>query len=89
MALVPEGSIVVRAKFSIEVYVAQGVDFYAPSCRVPAKFTVVGVLVPLIVDEFAIVMGIRCIKVKRSGIASMTSVGTPEISRGRCVGSDS
>ena len=77
VALVPEGSIVVRAKFFIEVYVAQGVDFYAPSCRVPAEFTVIGVLVPLVVDEFAIVMGIGCIKVERSGVASMTSVGTP------------
>ena len=44
------------------------------------EFTVVGVFVPLVVDEFTIVVGSGGIKVERARIASMTSVGTPEIS---------
>ena len=87
--MVPEGGIVVRAKFFIKENIAYGVDFYASSGGVPAEFAVVVVLVPLVVDEFAVVVGFRCVKVERSGRASMTSVGTPEVSRGRCVGRNS
>ena len=75
VTLVPEGGIVVRAKFFIEVDVP-----YASSCRVPAEFTVVGVFVPLVIDEFAIVRGSGGVKVERTGVASMTGVGTLEIS---------
>ena len=78
--MVPEGGIVVGAKFFIEENIVKGVDFYASRGGVPAEFAVVVVLVPFVVDEFAIVMGFRRVKVERSGLASMTSVGTPEVS---------
>ena len=52
---------------------------YVSSGRVSAEFTVISVFVPLVVDEFAIVMGSGGIKVERARVASVTCVGTPEI----------
>ena len=47
---------------------------------VPAKFTVISVFVSLVIDEFAIVWGSKGVEVERSGFASVTCVGAPEIS---------
>ena len=44
------------------------------------EFTVVGVFVPLIIDEFAVVWGRVGVKVERTGFASVTCVGAPEVS---------
>ena len=54
--------------------------FYASSCRVPAEFTVVGMFVPLVINEFAIVIGGGGVKVECTRFASMTCVGAPEVS---------
>ena len=56
VSLVPEGGIVVKAKFFVEANVAWSINFNASSRRIPAEFTVVGVFVPFVVNEFAIVI---------------------------------
>jgi hypothetical protein len=41
------------------------VYFYASSGRVPAEFSVVGLVVPEVVDILSVVLGIFCIEVER------------------------
>ena len=80
MSLVPKGGIIVCAEFFIELYVSKGIYFYASSGRAPAEFIVVGVFVPLIIDEFSIVWGGVGVEVERAGFATATCVGAPEVS---------
>ena len=54
VSLVPEGGIIIRAKFFVEMNVAYSINFYASSCRVSAEFTVVGMFVPLVINQFSI-----------------------------------